>query len=214
MTAENHTKKYKNGTHQTFTYYRCTKASRVINCSQRYINQPELVRQVNNYISGFIWPKKLIDQALKTINQLKQAELKSQLHQLRNTKEQVNLLDEQINRLIDLRLKGILTDDELLTKKNELTAKKLTLKFQSGQNSINPSSSFEPVETMFKNLTVARKIRGDDENLIKKAAWLKMTASNLFLEDKILKISREKPWARLSPRPTGREIVTPQRIGL
>ena len=24
-----------------------------------------------------------------------------------------------------------------------------------------------------------------------------MTASNLFLEDKILKISREKPWARL-----------------
>ena len=126
------------------------------------------MRQVNNYISGFIWPKKLIDQALKTINQLKQAELKSQLHQLRNTKEQVNLLDEQINRLIDLRLKGILTDDELLTKKNELTAKKLTLKFQSGQNSINPSKDFEPVETMFKNLTVARKIRGDDENLIKK----------------------------------------------
>ena len=30
----------------------------------------------------------------------------------------------------------------------------------------------------------------------------------LFLEDKILKISREKPWARLLPRPTGREIVT------
>ena len=43
-----------------------------------------------------------------------------------------------VNRLIDLRLKGILTDDELLTKKNELTAKKLTLKSQSGQKYQNP----------------------------------------------------------------------------
>ncbi len=209
LTAENHTKVYKrSGTSQTFTYYRCTKADRKIKCRQRYINQPDLVKQVNQYINSFIWPKDLIDKALTTISELKQAELKSTLHQLHQAKNQLDEINQQINRLIDLRLKGILTDNELLTKKNELTAKKLTLKSQSGQKYLNQNNSFEPIEIMFKNLSVAKKIRDDDQNLIRKAEWLKMTASNLFLEDKILKITQEKPWARLSPRPLGRDLVS------
>ena len=131
----------------------------MIDCSQRYINQPELVSQVNNYISGFIWPRSLIDKALVIIDELKQAELKTQ-QPVPKYKEQVNQLDEQINRLIDLRLKGILTDDELLTKKNELTAKKTNLKSQSGQKYQNPRNSFEPVEIVFKNLAVAQENSG------------------------------------------------------
>ena len=212
LTAENHTKHYKNGTKQTFTYYRCTKADRNIKCGQKYLNQNELLNQINDYISSFIWPQNLIDRALNTISELKQTELKTQLNGFNQTKDQLHELDRQINQLLDLRLKGIISDEELLQKKNQITAKKLSLKGKNNHNSFQPNSSFEPVEIVFKNLSVARKIRDDDQNLINKAEWLKMTASNLFLEDKILKITQEKPWARLSPRPTGRDLVSPERV--
>ena len=94
----------------------------------------------------------------------------------------------------------------MLAKKNELTAKKLSLKAKNGQTGINPDDSFEPVEIVFKNLAVASKIRDDDQNLYQKAQWLKMTASNLLLEDKKLKITREKPWAALGAAAPGRNL--------
>jgi len=207
LTAEIHTKKYKrSGTSQTFTYYRCTKADRNIKCGQKYLNQDDLIQQVNDYIDGFLWPPNKIDQALTVLSEQKQQGLKNQVSSLNYTQDQIRELDQQINQLLDLRLKGIISDEELLAKKNELTAKKLSLKAKNGQTGINPDDSFEPVEIVFKNLAVASKIRDDDQNLYQKAQWLKMTASNLLLEDKKLKITREKPWAALGAAAPGRNL--------
>ena len=207
ITAETHTKKYKcSGTSQTFIYYRCTKANRYIKCSQKYLNEKDLINQVNHYISGFVWPQSKIDEALNLISEQKQQELKNQISGFYTTKSKVIELDQQINQLLDMRLKGIIADEEYLVKKNELTAKKLSLNQKNSQNGTNPNSSFEPVEIMLKNLSVASKIRDDDQNLAQKATWLKMTASNLFLDNKKLKITREKHWAALCAAATIRDL--------
>ncbi len=211
LTAEDHTKHYKNGTSQTFTYYHCTKADKRIRCGQKYISQSELIKQVNKYVSGFVWPQRKIDRALAFISAQKQKELKDQVGQINSCQNQIRELDQQINQLIDLRLKGIINDEELLAKKNELTAKKLNLKGKNTHNSYQPVSSFEPVEIVFKNLAVAKKIRDDDGNLLKKAQFLQMTASNLTLKDKNLQITPRKTWAALGAAATVRNFVS--RLG-
>ena len=64
----------------------------------------------------------LIDQVLATIFKLKQAELKTQLNGFNQTKNQLHELDWQINQLLDLRLKGILTDENLRTNVSDVYA--------------------------------------------------------------------------------------------
>ena len=140
----------------------------MIKCSQKYLNENDLIGQVNHYLDDFVWPPSLINEALSIITEQKQNELKQKLFGYNQTKNQIHQLDEKIKGLIDLRLQGIINDEELLQKKNELTAKKLSLKAKNGQNWGQTRSSFEPVEIVFKNLSVAKKIRVDDTNLAKK----------------------------------------------
>src|SRR5438045_8779675 len=53
ITAEAHTKKYRNGTSQIFTYYRCTKKSRASKCSQGYIREEKLEDQALEELGKF-----------------------------------------------------------------------------------------------------------------------------------------------------------------
>ena len=55
ITGEQHIKKYKNGTNQTFIYYRCTK--KIKPCSQKYISEPELEGQVRKIVSDCALPQ-------------------------------------------------------------------------------------------------------------------------------------------------------------
>lgn len=48
ITAETHTKKYKNGNQQTFIHYRCTKKLGL--CSQKYLNEKHLEEQIKETI--------------------------------------------------------------------------------------------------------------------------------------------------------------------
>ncbi|PJC30668.1 hypothetical protein CO051_05135, partial [Candidatus Roizmanbacteria bacterium CG_4_9_14_0_2_um_filter_39_13] len=48
ITAEQHIKKYKNGTGQTFIYYRCTKKIKL--CNQKYISEPDTEIQLRKII--------------------------------------------------------------------------------------------------------------------------------------------------------------------
>ena len=48
ITAEQHVKKYKNGTSQTFIYYRCTKKLKP--CTQKYISEPDTEIQLRKIV--------------------------------------------------------------------------------------------------------------------------------------------------------------------
>ncbi len=48
ITAEQHIKKYKSGSSQTFIYYRCNKKLKP--CAQKYIPEPDLSNQVRNVV--------------------------------------------------------------------------------------------------------------------------------------------------------------------
>jgi site-specific DNA recombinase len=53
ITAQEHTKKYKNGTQQTFGYYCCTKKGE-IKCQQPYVSTKKLEGQFSGDLSQFI----------------------------------------------------------------------------------------------------------------------------------------------------------------
>jgi site-specific DNA recombinase len=215
ITAETHTKHYKRTNRSaTYIYYRCTKSALDYKCKQGYISQANLTGQFDRLISSCAWPSSLVKRALSTTKALEQNQLGKLLQTKRGLDSQVEELDANINQLIDLHLKGILTQEEFVLKKNQLTKQKLGLKDKLSRNPNQPTTGFEPVYKLIKNLAVAGKIADQTTNLNLKVAFTKMVASNLYLQDQKIRYSLKNVGSRPQARPTSRELVTLRQVSL
>src|SRR3989344_8685733 len=66
ITCEQHIKKYKNGTSQTFIHYRCTK--KLGPCTQRYLNEESFEEQIREMLEKVSLPQKWADDWYKWLD--------------------------------------------------------------------------------------------------------------------------------------------------
>jgi len=70
ITAQEHTKKYKNGTSQVFAYYNCTKKGN-IKCSQLYASTSDVEGQFASELSQFEMEPEFVDWAYEALEEVK-----------------------------------------------------------------------------------------------------------------------------------------------
>jgi len=70
ITAQEHTKKYKNGTSQVFAYYNCTKKGN-IKCSQPYASTSDVEGQFASELSQFEMEPEFVDWAYEALEEVK-----------------------------------------------------------------------------------------------------------------------------------------------
>ncbi len=123
ITAETKTKKLKRtGDVKSYTYYHCTKKKKDYNCSQRKnIRQEDLEKQIVEELDSISILPEFHEWAMKALNELNEQECKQQNQAYDNLFKELSHLKKSKQNLLKLRLRDILTDDEFVEQKNDLS---------------------------------------------------------------------------------------------
>lgn len=129
ITAQEHTKKYKNGTQQTFGYYSCTKKGRN-GCQQPYVSTKKLEGQFSGDLGDYIiedpefidWAYEALDESSGKANEIS----KNSVEAVQKALDGVN---RRIDNLIALKISpendgSLLSDGEFADRKRELMVEK------------------------------------------------------------------------------------------
>ncbi len=165
-------------------YYRCTKKSKTTSCSQKYIRQEELDRQLSDDIATVSLRADWADKMLVKLSVEEKNVTQSCNLFISEKQQEIDFINEKLQRLLDSYLDQVIEREAYLNKKDELLAEKKKLeeqilRFQQSQN-----AWLEPFKNWIMEATnVANIARGGDLNE-KKVLALKIFGSNLTLLDK------------------------------
>jgi DNA invertase Pin-like site-specific DNA recombinase len=204
ITAETHTKHYKNGTHQKFVYYRCTKKLKP--CSQPYLSEEKMTDQLRGFISLAALPKHWGNDWLKWLERDKVMEQQSADTFLEKYKLDIQTIDGKLNLLLDSYLDGTIDSQTYKSKKNQLFNEKKSIEDKIAKTKSGGSSWLEPMTEFVFCAMRAQKIARPDTACEDLRIFAKNIGSNFFLKDKQLIGEMKKPFASLRARAGARAM--------
>ena len=213
ITAEKHTKYYKETNRMAnYTYYRCSKKSK-INCSQPYISENDLLDQINKYIQKVSLKKEWKNKMLAKLNKDGEEANKSISIHKKEFEQILKNLQFKLDKLLDSFLEGLINRKTFLQKKEQLMNQKMEINDKIEGFKKKKIYWLEPFKKWILLASLGEKI-AKNENLEDKLFFLKSCGSNCTLKDKKLEFIWQKPWARLTARPTVRTFVRLGRLEL
>jgi len=110
----------------TYTYYRCTRKRNQHNykCKQRPVRKEALESQVAEAIESFEIPTEFKNWGVKYIQMMHEKESSNNKQVIKNKHTLYEQIDDKLNKLLDLRLRDILSDDDYLKEKDKLVHEK------------------------------------------------------------------------------------------
>lgn len=121
VTAEEKTKLIKStGKRATYVYYRCTRRKRELNCKEPSIRIKDLENQIVKELEKYTIPEDFKNWALNILKKENEKEIddRSKIYEMQNKKYLD--LQEQLDRLTDLRIKDQIEEDDFLKRKVDL----------------------------------------------------------------------------------------------
>ena len=196
ITAEQHIKKYKNCTSQTFIYYRCTKKLKP--CTQKYVSELELEPQIRKIVRDCGLHENWEPYFEKWITA---TEVKDRLAvevEEKQIGEQIQESEIKLNRLLDGYLDQVIEPEIYKQKKNELFDEKLKLEEKKSQVEKNGSIWLEPMREFVNCALQAQKIARAENNCHDLRVMAKKVGSNFFLMNRRLSADLNYAFAALS----------------
>ena len=199
FTAEKHKKFYpKTRGEVWYTYYRCVKKKGV--CSQPYLPEPELEKQLRDIISSVslseVWANKLLEMAEKD----GEKEKKFARGELQKMSFSLSDLEKKLDKLLESYLEEIVDTESYQRKKDELLQIKKVLQEKIAEIKTKGSSWLEPLKDFIKEAADAAKIARAKNNCKDLAIFAKKVGSNYFLNNKRLEFSLSEASAALATR--------------
>ena len=125
VTAENKTKKNKNGNVHHYTYYHCTK--RKGPCSQKCVEVRELEKQIQSTLSRIKPPEEFHGWAMKWLRNENEREASDRNVILSNQQKNYEACVRKLDALIDMRAAGEISEEEFTRKKSTINQEKAKL---------------------------------------------------------------------------------------
>ena len=141
ITAESHSRKYKNGNSPTFTYYRCTK--KFGKCNQKYITAFNLAKQLRKHVRSVSIPEEWKEKWLALLEQDKQTELTNVSKNSSLVNSELQTTEIKLSKLLDTYLDGVVNEEDYKKKKNELFNNKILLQEKIEQIKTNGNNWLE-----------------------------------------------------------------------
>jgi len=169
-------------------YYRCTK--RYTNCTQRYVREEYLAKQIKDYIQKVSlcddWASKIISELKKDKN----GDAQSSRPQQQNLQRQLNLIENKINKLIDMYLNATISIEEYKKKKEKLLFLKKDYQERLKDFAAGDNNWFEQARDFVTSLNRATYIASEG-NLESQKEFLKKIGSNFILKERRLNFETE-----------------------
>ena len=194
VTAEEHTKHYKNGKSQTFAYYHCTKKGN-IKCNQGYTSLANLEGQFVSELEQLELEKEFAEVALEALDIVKEQDssvTKSSFEALQSALDGVN---KRIDNLVSLKISpdnsdgSLLPDQEFADRKRALLLEKDKISKQLANANPDNLEWAQIAEDSFDFATkAARRFKDENTNTDDKKVIFKTVGSNPILLDQKLRI--------------------------
>lgn len=190
ITAQEHKKKYKNGTEQIFGYYCCTKKGE-IKCSQPYVSTTKLEGQFSNDLLGYeIKDKEFIDWAYEALDETKDKSQEVNENSSEALQTALVGVNRRIDNLIALKISpendgSLLSDSEFGDRKRELMMEKEQLTRQLTEFNINGSDWTDIAKDAFEFALLANERFGNGDSEDKKVIFKAIGVNQILLDQKL-----------------------------
>ena len=145
ITAEEKIKK----SGRRYTYYRCTRRGKRDSCSQRPIAGKELESEVSRTLAGISLPERFTSWAVEWLRETNKDESTDRTTAYKALQEAYNSVQWKLDRLTDMMLENLLTNDEYKHQKDRLLEEQRRLKEKLGDTEQRAENWLERVERAF-----------------------------------------------------------------
>ncbi|MDD3607732.1 MAG: recombinase family protein, partial [Candidatus Moranbacteria bacterium] len=177
------------------TYYRCTKKNTV--CSQPYVREESVVAQLSDLLSGYAFPKSWVNEFLRHMKEDERKSAQKASAFVRELREKLQNLSQNLDRLTDLYVAQDIEREDYLSRRKSMISEKRTLEEKIARLEQDALSWLEPLKEWLKDAQTLDKIALAPDLIDKKSAAMKIAGSNLFLENRKVRIVPVKPYAAL-----------------
>ncbi len=191
-TAEAHIKRQKNGNVHQYVYYRCTRKSKIVRCTEPHIRAEELDRQLSALLQGYTLPSAWADKLRELIHK-DEAKEKADYSTVTNALQaNIAQLSEKLQRLLDSYLDGDVERELYQDKRAEILGKKKILQEQIEQATLGVSTWVEPMKQWIETAVSICNIAKSDDLAAKKSLCLEIFGSNLKMRQKEVVINDDQ----------------------
>ncbi len=180
------------------TYYRCTKKSKKIQCTQPYAREELLSSQISEMLEQFTMPKEwaevLTQMAEKDCSESKNI-TGAFVQELRS---KIEIADRKLKRLLDGYLEQDIEQEIYRQEKSKVLSEKQSLTEQIARLEQKQNAWLEPYMNWLKDAQNMAEIAIFGTLTDKKSAVVKICGSNLFLHNQKIEFTPQTQWAALS----------------
>jgi hypothetical protein len=175
-----------------YTYYHCTK--RIVNtkCSQGCLKDSELESQIAESLKQITIIPEFRDWALDVLRSQNDQEITERSSIYLNQQKALNQAQNRLDSLLDMKLNGLIGDQEYLAKKDALLGDKQRLEAELGRQSNRADNWMATAEKVFDFATNAKNKFESGDVQVKKEIFSTL-GSNFELKDGKLSITWH-PW--------------------
>lgn len=217
ITADPKIKRQKNGNVHRYMYYHCTKKNRNIPCHQGSIEERAIIAQGLQKLGELVIPEPFHQWALTWLERQEESNATARLAAHASQRVAYDAIVRKIDRLIEMRAGGELSEDEFRDKKGDALKEKARLGQLLGDPRAGGTQGIETMRCALEFLARAKEKFEHGPPEQKRAIFLSL-GSNRTLLDKILVIDTEitlLPMKAIAEEVTHiHERLEPQKSGL
>ena len=197
ITGELKIKTQKNGTKHFYTYYHCSKKSKVQKCFEPCIRSEILDQQLSTILSEYFMPKELAEKLFEMLIIEEKNNKQNVSVVILDLKEEEQNISKNLARLTDVYVAQDIEREDYLKRRHILMSEKKSVEEKIVRLSRTPSVWIEPTREWIKDAQILDEIAKSNDLPSKKISLQKIFGSNLTLKNREAVGTPLNPWAEL-----------------
>jgi len=187
ITAENKTKRQKNGNIHYYVYYRCTKKSKITKCKEMSLRSEKLDEQLSSLIKKVSLPKDWAEELNRLALQDHKNSAPSLTACVKEKENKINVISQKLERLLNGYLDQIIDEQDYRLQKSKLLSEKKSLQEEMTALSHTQNDWLAPFQNWLKDAQSLDKIASDSDPFAKKVCAKEIFGSHLPLGEKTIR---------------------------
>ena len=176
-------------TQKGHVYYRCSKKSTIVNCTQKYVREEEIDRQLSSLIQKISLPKDWAEKLLKMAEKDFKNSAQSSSAFVEETKKDILKINVKLERLLTGYLDQVIDQPDYCLQKAKLLSKKKSLEEEISTFSHKQNDWLAPFQNWLKDAQSLDKIASDSDLFAKKVCAKEIFGSHLLLAGKTVRVA-------------------------
>ena len=189
ITAENKTKRQKNGNVHEYTYYRCTKKSKTMKCPEMSLRSEELDEQLSSLIQKISLPKDWAEELNRLALQDHKNSAQSLTACVKEKENRISEISQKLERLLNGYLDQVIDEQDYRNQKAKLLSEKKSLQEEISTFSHKQNDWLAPFQNWIKDASNLDKIASDSDLFAKKVWAKEIFGSHLLLAERKVRVA-------------------------